>query len=231
MKITSGNAIDPSKITNAEGGTVIITGGTFITVPSSEWIPFGYKVTKSEAGTYTVSLMTDAEAVEAGAVVRFKDADNTSRKYFKTFEEGLKNGAVHLLTNVNGTFTKNGMTDIYCGDFTLNGSLLCPGSTLYIDDGTAILDRIECGTFYGGYSSGVANITVKDGTAASIKVSKNATVVIQGGNYTGSIKVTTGGSGSLTITGGTFAADPSDYVPETHQAIQNDDGTWTVSAK
>ena len=102
---------------------------------------------------------------------------------------------------------------------------------LYIDDGTAILDRIECGTFYGGYSSGVAKITVKDGTAASIKVSKNATVVIQGGNYTGSIKVTTGGSGSLTITGGTFAADPSAYVPETYQAIQNADGTWTVIAK
>ena len=204
LKITSGDAIDPSKITNAEGGTVIITGGTFITAPSSEWIPFGYKVTESEDETYTVSLMTDEEAIAAGAVARYKSATSSSRKYFKTLEEGLKNGAVYLLKDVNGTFTKDGMTDIYCGDFTLTGSLLCLGNTLYINDGTAIINRIECGTFYGGYSSGVANITVKDGTATSIVVSKNATVVIEGGNYTGSIKVTTGGTGSLTIKGGTF---------------------------
>ena len=231
LEISSGKTYDPGKIKNAEGGTVIITGGTFITAPSSEWIPFGYKVTKSEDGTHTVSLMTDEEAVAAGAVVRYGTASSTTRKYFNTFEEGLKNGAVHLITDVNGTFTKNGMTDIYCGDYTLTGSLLCPGSTLFIDDGTAILDRIECGTFNGGYKEGVANITVKDGTATSIMVSKNAKVVIQGGNYTGSINVTTGGTGSLTITGGTFAADPSAYVNTNNYNVIQNGSTWTVTAK
>ena len=230
LKITGGSIYDFSKITNNEGSVMEISGGTFTTEPDSGAIQLSYKTALNVDGTYGLTLKTDEEAIASGAVARNSTSTSSSRRYYKTVQEGISNGAVHLLADANGYITKNGMIDLYCEEFTFTGSLICPGKTLYIDNGTAILDRIECGTFYGGYSSDTATVVVKDGTATKIKVAKNATVTIKGGTYTGTIEVTTGGTGSLTIKGGTFAADPSAYVPEGYTVVTNEDGTYTVVA-
>ena len=233
LKITSGATYDLSKITNDENGQVIISGGTFTTEPQSDWIQFSYKAAVNEYETYSIVLKTDEEAVAAGAVARYNSATSTSRKYYKTVQEGFREkSALHLIANASGDVTRADSIDLYCENYTFTGSLICPGKILYIDNGTAILDRIECGTFYGGYGSDNAIVTVKDGSATKIIVAKNANVTIEGGTYTGTIKMASGGSGSLTIKGGTFASDPTAYVDAANYTVtHNGNGTWTVTAK
>ena len=227
LKITSGATYHLSKITNAEGGKVTISGGTFTTKPQADWIAAWYTAVKNEDATCTVRLLNDEEAKAAGAVARCDPAT-----YYKTVQEGFhEKSPLHLIANASEDVTRAGSIDLYCEEYTFTGSLICPGKYLYIDNGTAILNRIECGTFCGGYSSYNATVTVKDGSATKIIVAKNANVTIEGGTYTGTITVKTGGTGSLTITGGTFTADPTTYVPATYQTTQNADGTWTVTAK
>ena len=226
LKITYGDTYDLNKITGA--GTVAITGGTFTTKPNDAWIAFGY-IASSADDAYTVGLMNDEQAAAAGAVARYYPSTSTSRRYYKTVQEGIQNGSLHLLANVNENVTKDGTIYLYCDDYKFTGSLSCPGNSLYIYSGTAILNNIECGTFYGGYSSYAANVTVKSGTATAIKVAKNATVRIEGGTYTGAITVTSGGTGSLTITGGTFSSNPSEFVPASCSVTANQDGTFTVA--
>ena len=232
LKITSGATYHLSKITNAEGGKVTISGGTFTTKPQADWIAAWYTAVENEDATYTARLMNDEEAKAAGAVARYNLATYSSRKYYETVQEGFREKrALYLIANASGDVTGADSIDLYCENYTFTGSLSCPGETLNIDNGTAILNRIECGTFCGGYGSYSATVTVKDGSATKIIVAKNANVTIEGGTYTGTITVKTGGTGSLTITGGTFTADPTKYVPDTHQTTQNADGTWTVTAK
>ena len=233
LKIQFGS-YDPNKITNGENGTVIISGGTFTTRPQSDWLAEWYTVAQNEDGSFTVCLMSDEEAIAAGAVARYGSVTSGSRKYFKTVQEGIQNGVVHLLKDVTGESIEKttGYVDLFCEEYTFTGSITCTGKTLYIDNGTAVLSNIDCGTFYAGYQSYDANVTVNGGKATNIKVAKNATLVINGGTYTGTITVTSGGDASLVINGGTFSVDPTAYVnAETHQVTQNADGTWTVSAK
>ena len=52
-----------------------------------------------------------------------------------------------------------------------------------------------------------------------------ATVTINDGTFNGAIKVD---AGSVTIKGGTFTVDPSEYVPEGYNVTDNGDGTWSV---
>ena len=230
VKITYGVGYNFNKISNSENGKIVISGGTFVTAPNPDWIELSYKLRTNEDGTYGLELKTDEEAVEAGAVARYFTSNSSYRKYYKTVQEGVQNGIVHLITDVNENVTKtSGSIDLFCDDYTFSGSLSCPGKTLYIDNGTAILDNIECGTFYGGYSAYNATITVKAGSATTIKVAKNAKVTIEGGTYTGSITVTSGGTGSLTIKGGTFSSDPTAYLAVGYSATKNSDGIWTVS--
>ena len=232
LKITSGATYHLSKITNGENGQVIISGGTFTTEPQSDWIQFSYKAAVNEYETYSIVLKTDEEAVAAGAVARYNYATYSSRKYYKTVQEGFREkSALHLIADASGDVTRADSIDLYCENYTFTGSLICPGKILYIDNGTAILDRIECGTFYGGYGSDNAIVTVKDGSATKIIVAKNANVTIEGGTYTGTIKMASGGSGSLTIKGGTFASDPTAYVDAANYTVtDNGNGTWTVTA-
>ena len=231
LMITGGSTYDVSKISNAAGATVSISGGTFNAKPDDAWMALGYAANVDDgASTFTVKkvTLTDAQAIAAGAVARYSTSTSTSRRYYKTVQEGILNGALHLLANVNENVAKSGTISLYCDAYTFTGSLSCPGNTLYIYSGTATLNNIECGTFYGGYSSNAANITVKNGTAAAINVAKNATVLIEGGTYTGSITVTSGGTGSLTITGGTFSSDPKDYLAPNHASAKNMAGTYDV---
>ncbi|MGN0733063.1 MAG: hypothetical protein ACI4LC_02685, partial [Emergencia sp.] len=227
LKITSGGTYDLSKITNVEGGIVSISGGIFNAKPDDAWMTIGYCAKANESDDmFTVEkvTMTDDEAVAAGAVAKMA----SSSTYYKRVQEGIQDGALHLLDNVNENVTKNGMIDLYCDVYTFTGSLRCPGSSLYIDNGTAILNNIECSTFYGGYSADNAKIIVKNGTANSIVVAKNADVIIEGGTYTGSITMTSGGHGSLTITGGTFSSNPTLYVADGYEVTESD-SKFTVS--
>ncbi|MBQ8401183.1 MAG: hypothetical protein IJX14_04550 [Clostridia bacterium] len=80
-----------------------------------------------------------------------------------------------------------------------------------------------------GVSNG-ANLVVESGTYsgehAIYIMSSGGDVTIYDGKFEGKIVVT---AGTLTIYGGTFTVNPSDYVPVDYTVTPNDDGTWTVS--
>ena len=59
-------------------------------------------------------------------------------------------------------------------------------------------------------------------------VSTAPVVTIQGNSEIVGTVANTSNNGIITITGGTFSQDPSQYVAEGHTATQNADGTWTV---
>ncbi len=97
-------------------------------------------------------------------------------------------------------------------------------------------------------STGPDKIEGYDWLNAAVAAANGANVVINGGTYSGANAVyifSTGGTvtindgyfdgaltvdkGSLIINGGTFKADPSDYVDkDVYEVVQNDDGTYTV---
>ena len=87
LLITGGATYDLNKITNNAGGTVSITGGTFETKPTADWIAPWYKVTESgDPVVYKVSKMTIAEGVAAGMVAT---SARSSGDYYTSVAEGL----------------------------------------------------------------------------------------------------------------------------------------------
>jgi hypothetical protein len=65
---------------------------------------------------------------------------------------------------------------------------------------------------------------------------QNASIVVNGGtfskggsNTTRTKWITAANGGTVTIYGGTFEFDPSDFVAEGYKAIQGTDGWWTVT--
>ena len=222
VTITSGGIYDPAKI-SCMNGTVTITGGKFTSEPNADWISAGYKAAETD-GVYSVELMNDNDAKAAGYVARYSTAASSSRKYFKTLTEGFaKYGALRLIADTKEDAARSGTIDLYCENYTFSGSLSCPGNTLYVDTGTAVLDRAECKNFYAGYSSYTADVTVKGGdVTGTVYVKKNGILTIEGGDFAGNISVTTGGTGSLTIKGGYFNYNPAAYVPDNYVVLPSD---------
>ncbi len=95
------------------------------------------------------------------------------------------------------------------------------------------------GTRHAVNVSGAANVTIKAGTfvgpkgttmdsGSAVCVQSGATVAIEGGNFSGGKNATLGVSGTLTVTGGTYDQDPTEYVAEGYIALENANGAYTV---
>ena len=245
LEITGGATYDLSRITNGESGKIAISGGTFSARPGNDWLVSGYCAASngSDLAIYTVRLAeTDKEALDSGHVAKYES------KYYKTVQEGFNNGTtVHLLKDVTEDATRNdGTIYLYCDDYTFTGSLKC--KYLYVRGNKAILDEIQCGSFYGGSSSAsdyTTDVTVKSGSAGKIKAYKNASITVEDGSFTGAIEVENGGKvtvndgnfdgnriavkagGSLIINGGYFKVDPSNYLGEDKVVVASDKDGYT----
>lgn len=235
LMIAGSGKYDLDKISNADGAIIAISGGTFNKQPDGKWIAFGYCVNANEiANTYTVEKisMSDEEAKSSGAVARYSSSTYVGREYYKTLQAAVTAypSLVYLLTDVTENISSNGIIGVYCDDYAFTGAMSSK-ATIKISTGTAFLNSIECETLNAGDSNYVANITVKDGSATDIIVSKNANLTIEGGTYTGSITMNSGGDGSLTITGGTFSSDVSQYIPKDYVEYAMRNGTYIVKAK
>lgn len=203
------------------GENLKIDGGKYTFDPQNYLSEF--MTTDNDNNVWTVRKKTNEELAAEGYVAR------NSTSYYKSVNDAIQKGATHLITNVaNVTIEKSSMIDLYCDDYTFTGSIECTEKTLWLNNGTAIVSYVDCGELKAGYFNNSANITIHDGTATSITVAKNTTLVINGGTYTGTITVKSGGNASLIIYGGTFSVDPSAYVAEGYRADSNDDRTWTV---
>lgn len=104
---------------------------------------------------------------------------------------------------------------------------------------------VNSGSYEGRYAIVVSNsggtVTVNDGTFTggiyfSTSTNSNVTksITINGGTFhkhNNEALFENLTCGTLTITGGTFDADPSNYVASGYEAYDNGDGTWTVATE
>lgn len=92
---------------------------------------------------------------------------------------------------------------------------------------------IDSGTYTAPYAAYIYNsggsLTINGGTFTGTKAALRAdkgTIIVNGGEFKGDITIAK--DATLTIYGGTFSADPTDYVAEGYSATQNGD-VWTVT--
>ena len=129
--------------------------------------------------------------------------------------------------NTNGAYFQNGIG-------VLNANVTVYDSTFSgigaYDPDHADSNSAECFQVVGAGS-----ITVKSGSYAGQYVAivggdATGTIAIEGGNFVGDLCVEDGSSGTISITGGTFSVDPSDYVASGYEAKESA-GVWTVAEK
>ena len=147
------------------------------------------------------------------------------------------------LNNVTVTSDRVGIWhDLPGNTLTLNGSTVTSNNTYsadkpWLNSAVAAVGGgdivINGGTFNGNYAAYVfssgGSITINDGTFnGDIQSDNGGTITINGGTFNGDLG--TGGTGKIVIKGGTFDHDPSDFVADGYEAVENGDGTWTVQA-
>ena len=152
----------------------------------------------------------------------------------------------------NGTFNNGNSAvsaiEINAGELTLDNVTIQSARHAVRIDGN-VTATINGGTYqvgtYGGSStnhavnvSGNANVTINGvtfigpkGTTAdsvsAVNAQAGSTVTIKDGNFSGGKNSTLSAKGTLTVVGGTFDQDPSTYVADGYNAIQNE-GKWYV---
>ena len=153
----------------------------------------------------------------------------TLNGYFAPFKGNLTiNGGT--INNENASYSA---IEINAGTLVLNdvkvtskrhGVRIDGAVTATIEGGEYRLSATS-GTRHAVNVSGAANVTIKAGTfvgpagtsmdsGSAVCVQAGAKVTIEGGDFSGGKTATLGVSGTMTVTGGTFDQDPSEYVAE-----------------
>ena len=135
-------------------------------------------------------------------------------------------------TAINGTFATDGPLKIAISDCTMDVTSV--GIAVSANSTEAIATINNCNIDadeYAIFASQGSKITINGGTYKSAgkvitSMYNNTVVTINGGIFDGELWVT--GGGSLVINGGTFTADPTTYVADGCEVINNGDGTYTV---
>ena len=160
-----------------------------------------------------------------------------------------------VLTIENGTFKNENSAvsaiEINAGELTLdNVTIQSARHAVRIDgDVTATINggTYQVGTYGGSNTnhavnvSGDANVTINGGTfigpkgtsadsGAAVNAQAGSTVTIKDGNFSGGKNNTLSAKGTLTVLGGTFDQDPSDYVAEGYKALEKDGKYYVVSS-
>jgi hypothetical protein len=137
-------------------------------------------------------------------------------------------------TAINGTFATNGPLTITVSNSTINTTNV--GIAVAGESPDAIATVNNCNINAGKYAifaSQGAKITINGGTYKSAEnvitsMYEGSVVTVNGGSFEGNLLITS--KGALVVKGGTFDVNPSAYVATGYQAVDNGDGTWTVTA-
>lgn len=163
--------------------------------------------------------------------------------------DGQINPNVTVTVNASGIFTVgegSTVTGGYLNTIQNSGILSIDGGTVNKTSRFSINNSGTL-TMSSGSITGSSGITNSDGdvTIGGGTIDVDGTAVSTNSYGTGAVATTkiTGGTinadgnggdpivnsnGTTTVTGGTFNFDPSGFVPDTHTAIDNGDGTYTV---
>ncbi len=226
-----------------------LKGGTYVLDDEANW---GFTV-KVDAGE-TLALSNMDITADSAWVMNMLNQGGTLT--LSNIDLVATDGAGVYAYGANGTTTLNNLNvnHVNLSDpsapWAATAVATSNGHNLIINGGTYV------GSTYGVfvYNSG-GKVTINGGTFKAPNVlaadgsytdqSIRGELYVNGGNFDGKINMTngyayceiTGGNftnfsvstySPVVITGGTFDADPSAYVANGYQAVDNGDGTWTV---
>jgi len=226
-----------------------LKGGTYVLDDEANW---GFTVTVDAGETLALSNM-DITADSAWVMNMLNQGGTLT---LSNIDLVATDGAGVYAYGANGTTTLNNLNvnHVNLSDpsapWAATAVATSNGHNLIINGGTYV------GSTYGVfvYNSG-GKVTINGGTFKAPNVlaadgsytdqSIRGELYVNGGNFDGKINMTngyayceiTGGNftnfsvstySPVVITGGTFDADPSAYVANGYQAVDNGDGTWTV---
>ncbi len=167
-----------------------------------------------------------------------------SARYVKT----LSGGSFHVTVSAAGVTTRETLEDAIRNSgeapVVIGGGTWAYGSDVNINTAeykfgvmTAYVYAEEItingGEFTNGLRIDQATVYINDGNfAISEFCGEESNIIINGGTWTADEMTFSGDTKAPTVTiyGGTFKWDPTPYLAEDHEAIQNADGTWTVQA-
>lgn len=187
-------------------------------------IGYDYDAAEDTWSVYDVAALE--LALGKGGTVKLAEAEIIAKEINVTIESGTK-----TTLDLNGKTLRSEREGAY--DIWIYGELTIIDSAGEGEIHARITNSIGGKLVVeGGYFSFILNsgsnaeTTIKDGTGGDLYC-QGGTMTVQGGTFTGAL---TEWSGELTITGGTFSKNPSAYVPEGYNIIQNENGTYTVTA-
>lgn len=191
-------------------------------VDADEWL--GYEFDKT-TGSYDVYNMDGLESVlKKGGDIKLAEnitCDN---------QNGLEVSS-EVTLDLNGrdiTGTSNLFGVHNEGFLTIKGEgkITSDNMVLTVEGGTVNIENGKIEGFVHVDMGG--NLKISGGEiAGDINLFENSSLTITGGIINGNLYAN---ESKVSITGGTFNFDPSDYVPEGYESTDNGDETWTVTA-
>ena len=231
------NAIDSSSsvIRVGDNGTeveskadaaLIIEKNVTVNAPATYGVTvFGSATTETLTVYGKVIASGDASAISgngseqyAGTAITIKDSAVVSA----TSDLAIYHPQSGSLTIEGGTISGPGGIEMKAGTLAITGT---PSITATARDTS--YNENSNGPSSSGYAVAVVNNTAYTGSA---------TVVIEDGTYNGDIAILDDAegtdseqSGSITITGGTFSSDVSEFAQEGYTAVQDEDGNYVLA--
>ncbi len=246
-----------TNLENTGNGKVSIAGGTFTADPP-EYLADGYAVTArygKDGDIFTVAPKTTGDnntekiVVEEGAKVELEDDNIQGTITNNGGELTVTNTTVHNVANHSyGALLRDEsyteFKDVVITNATGGGINLINGEAIFESGIVDIQNTKSRHLVYVGTDNGFAKLTIKGGTfnlknkttTSSYLVAQNtgAVIIVEGGIFnaasTGKPPVQELGGGEVIIKGGTFEWDPTQWVADGYEAVENS-GVWTVSAK
>ena len=142
----------------------------------------------------------------------------------------LNETACYTLSNNFGNVVIKGNTNIYAKEGQVAFDVWYGMHSTYLDGVSVTFDD----TFTGEVSGTIEYGADTAGSAVDNWRSKAALTIGGNGKFTGSFAEGSTGAltgANITITGGTFSVDPSDYVAASHKAVKESDEKWTIAPR
>ena len=204
---------------------------------SNALINFGYPEQKPYDGQYAIDFAGYKITVNKGCGLdihhnfNFYDSVGTGGMYGEaTTVLSVEQNQSSPQVNIYGGTFHNGLGSLGAFDSWAAVNVASQGSGKI---------TIFGGTF-DGFRTGTPNVFIKGGTFNKCFLTEEGGLTISGGTFNVPFVRADGFNPyvegvdpecTVTITGGTFAEDPTEFVVDGYKATQNDDNTWTVDAK
>ena len=226
VKIESGN-FEGEKIIHNDPGTEFpqISGGTFTTIPDTYDLKDYHNGANAVFGTadgkYTVKPQAEAVAtITSGKAVAYYTELSAA-------VANVKNGETVTLLKDHSqsvTLTANSDYTLDLGGMTVSNSITASAGTVAIQNGTVNYTGTGNAVATSGSASLTVNCTVNASSGTALYAG-GGTLTVTSGTYWGGLGAS---SGRLSLTGGKYSTDPSNYLLEGCYAEKGSDNLYSI---